>query len=120
VLTNRLREDPSLDIETYNSKMKEYEAQSRDVITSLASQRQVIIKDVTDRYQTEITYINKLIEARKNEINKKKEMYDYDKKLRKQNKDVQLIEQQIRALNGLIILGILFNCWETLRDLSLQ
>ena len=120
LLTNRMGQESYLDLETYNSKMKEYEAQARDVITSLASQRQVIIKDVTDRYQTEITYINKLIDARKNEINKKKEYYDYDKKLRKQNKDVQLIEQQIRALNGLIILGILFNCWEPLRDLSLQ
>jgi len=81
-------QDPYLDLETYNNKMKEYEAQGREVITSLAAQRQTIIKDVTDRYQTEITYINKLIDARKNEINKKKEYYDYDKKLRKQNKDV--------------------------------
>lgn len=112
--------DESYSLEEYTKRKNELEAQGRDVLATLASQRQTIIKNITDRYQTEITYINKLIDARKNELNKRKELYDYDKKLRKQNKDVQLIEQQIRALNGLIILGILFNCWKSLRDLSLQ
>jgi hypothetical protein len=93
--------DESYSLEEYTKRKNELEAQGRDVLATLASQRQTIIKNITDRYQTEITYINKLIDARRNELNKRKELYDYDKKLRKQNKDVQLIEQQIRALNGL-------------------
>lgn len=120
VINERFTLDRSFSMEEYMEKMQALEAQYRDTMGNLVSYRQAIIKDVTDRYQTEVTYINKLIDAQKNEINKKKELYDYDKKLRKQNKDVQLIEQQIRALNGLIILGILFNCWKSLRDLSLQ
>ena len=120
VINERFTVDSSFSMEEYMEKMQDLEAQYRDTMGSLASYRQAIIKDVTDRYQTEGTYINKLIDAKKNELNKRKELYDYDKKLRKQNKDVQLIEQQIRALNGLIILGILFNCWKPLRDLSLQ
>lgn len=120
VINERFTLDSSFSMEEYMEKMQALEAQYRDTMGNLVSYRQAIIKDVTDRYQTEITYINKLIDAKKNELNKRKELYDYDKKLRKQNKDVQLIEQQIRALNGLIILGILFNCWEPLRDLLLQ
>lgn len=105
VINERFTVDSSFSMEEYMEKMQDLEAQYRDTMSNLASYRQAIIKDVTDRYQTEVTYINKLIDARKNEINKKKEYYDYDKKLRKQNKDVQLIEQQIRALNGLNYIG---------------
>ena len=75
-------------MEEYMEKMQALEAQYRDTMGNLVSYRQAIIKDVTDRYQTEITYINKLIDAKKNELNKRKELYDYDKKLHKQNKDV--------------------------------
>jgi len=55
--------------------------------------RQSIIKDVTDRYETELKYINKLIDARKKELQKRKELYEYDKGLKKSNKEIQLIEQ---------------------------
>ena len=93
--------DVQYSTEEYTKKMEEIQEKERQTLSSMASTRKEIIKDVTDRYQTEITYINKLIDARKAEINKKKEMYEYDKKLKKQTKEVQLIEQQIRALNGL-------------------
>ena len=85
----------------YLAKLEEIQDKEQSAFTSMAAQRQAIIQDVTNRYQTEINYINKLIDARKEELQKQKDMYDYDKNLKKQTNEIQLIDQQIRALNGL-------------------
>ena len=82
-----------LSTEEYQKRLEEIQEQERQVLSSMASTRQEVIKDVTDRYQTEITYINKLIDARRREIQKKRELYEYDRKLKKQTREVQLIEQ---------------------------
>lgn len=100
---NKLYNDGTLQMSEseYQERLTNLQGQARSALTTLSSERQQIIKDITDRYQTEVNYINKLIDARKNELNKRKEIEQYDKKLKKSNKEIQLVEQQIRALNGL-------------------
>lgn len=95
----------NMSVEEYQTKLKEYQDQAVSAMQAASQARQSIIKDVTDRYETELKYINKLIDARKKEIQKQREMYEYDKGLKKSNKEIQLIEQQIRALEGLITIG---------------
>jgi len=82
-----------MSVEEYQTKLKEYQDQAVSAMQAASQARQSIIKDVTDRYETELKYINKLIEARKKELEKRKQTYEYDKKLKKSNKEIQLIEQ---------------------------
>jgi len=77
-----------MSVEEYQTKLKEYQDQAVSAMQAASQARQSIIKDVTDRYETELKYINKLIEARKKELQKRKELYEYDKGLKKSNKEI--------------------------------
>jgi len=52
-----------------------------------------IISIYTSRYKQEISYIQELIKARQEALQKQKEMYDYDRQLKTKTKDIQLIQQ---------------------------
>ena len=50
--------------------------------------------------QSELDYLGKLIEARSEALQKKQEYYDYDKTIRGKTKDIQALQAQIAALDG--------------------
>lgn len=90
-----------LSAEEYYDKLQELQKGQMNALVESNNARQSIIKSVSDRYKTEIDYIDELIDARKKEIQKQKEMYNYDRNLSKQTKEIAYIEQQIRALETL-------------------
>lgn len=59
------------------------------------------IKDMyKDMNQEELDSLNKLIDSRNKALSAKKSYYEYDKKIRDKNKDVQELQAQIAALEG--------------------
>lgn len=100
---NAAYQNGSISAEDYLKRSNDLNKSMQDAVKAADSARRSMIKTIQDRYQTEIEYINKLIDARKKEIQKAKERFQYDKSLKKSTKEIQLIQQQIRALDTLIL-----------------
>lgn len=65
---------------------------------SLASELADTLKDANEQ---EIQQLGKIIDARKEALQAKKDYYDYDKTIRDQTKDIQALQAQLAALDGL-------------------
>lgn len=86
--------------EKYDELIKENDASLQSVLQSADSYRQAIIQIIKDQAEAEQEALFKVIDARKEALKKKKEYYDYDKQLKSQTKEINLLEQQIAALDG--------------------
>lgn len=84
----------------FDKDMKDIESQIRDMLGNANSARKAIIDTVLSHAKAELDAVNKVIDARSELLKKKKEYYDYDKTLKGKTKDIQLLEQQIAALEG--------------------
>ena len=93
--------DASYSDEEYLKKSQTIREQLLQGMAEVNSARQAIVEAEKSRYQEEINYLKKLIDAQKDELSKKKELADYDKNLKNKTKAVQQIEMEIRALQGL-------------------
>lgn len=97
----KLNQENKISDEEYVTRMDEINKKTQETVKASYAARQSVIKTIQDRYQTELNYINKLIDARKKELSKQKEIANYDRGIKKSQKQVQLLQQQIRAINGL-------------------
>ena len=84
----------------FDADMKDIESQIRDMLGNANSARKAIIDTVLAHAKAELDAVNKVIDARSELLKKQKEYYDYDKTLKSKTKDIQLLEQQIAALEG--------------------
>ena len=84
----------------YDSKMKEVQSSINNLISSNSSLQQEALTLIKDQAQAELDVLNKVIDKRKEALKAKKDYYDYDKTLKDQTKDIQLLERQIAALEG--------------------
>lgn len=84
----------------FDEDMKDIESQIRDMLGNANSARKAIIDTVLSHAKAELDAVNKVIDARSELLKKQKEYYDYDKTLKGKTKDIQLLEQQIAALEG--------------------
>ena len=84
----------------FDADMKDIESQIRDMLGNANSARKAIIDTVLSHAKAELDAVNKVIDARSELLKKQKEYYDYDKTLKGKTKDIQLLEQQIAALEG--------------------
>lgn len=65
--------------------------------------------------EKQLAAINKTIDARKKALQLEQDYYNYDKSLKNSTKDIELLNAQIRALEGVSYCPTRFNCWELLR-----
>ena len=90
----------NISLETYNETSREYVK----TIQSGASQVESYKDALVEMYKTQITNENKalqdVISKRKEALSAKKAYYDYDKKLKSENKDLNNLRAQINALQG--------------------
>ena len=84
----------------FDADMKDIESQIRDMLGNANSARKAIIDTVLSHAKAELDAVNKVIDARSELLKKQKEYYDYDKTLKGKTKDIQLLEQQIAALES--------------------
>ena len=90
----------NISLETYNETSREYVKTIQSGVTQVEGYKDALV----DMYKTQITNENKalqdVISKRKEALSAKKAYYDYDKKLRSENKDINNLKAQINALQG--------------------
>lgn len=86
------------------SFMGDYVAKWNELVNVADSQKQLAIEMVETMREASAAELNSLqdiIDARKDALQAKKDYYDYDKTLRGKTKDIQALQAQIAALEGL-------------------
>ena len=98
--------------------MTEVEKAISQATVDADGKRRKVISSIIAQAQEELKVTNELIKAERDRFNRQKTYRDYDRKLRDQNKELQMTRQQLAAIEGMNSCPYLFNCWNTLRDLS--
>ena len=96
--------------ETYDKLMAENDASLQGALKDAQAYQQAIIGIIKDQAQAEQDALFKVIDARKDALKKKKDYYDYDKTIKNKSKEINLLKQQIAALDGVFAPCKLFNC----------
>ncbi|WP_373219169.1 phage tail tape measure protein [Ruminococcus sp. 5_1_39BFAA] len=86
--------------EEYKSKLAELQSGLLDSASSMKSAMNEIMDMYKDMAQSELDSLFKLIDARNKALSAKKSYYDYDKSIKAKTKDIQVLEAQIAALEG--------------------
>lgn len=86
--------------ETYDKLMSENDASLQGALKDAQAYQQAIIGIIKDQAQAEQDALFKVIDARKDALQKKKDYYDYDKTIKNKSKEINLLKQQIAALDG--------------------
>lgn len=87
--------------EEYVKELTEAQGELADKLQETASARENVLTIMKSLAQAELDAVNKVIDARKNALQKKKDYYDYDKQLRNGTKELNLLKQQRAALEGI-------------------
>lgn len=86
--------------ETYDKLMAENDASLQGALKDAQAYQQAIIGIIKDQAQAEQDALFKVIDARKDALDKKKKYYDYDKTIKNKSEEINLLKQQIAALDG--------------------
>lgn len=87
----------------FNEKSEEYRKGIRDSIADVNDYSETFTKIYINQMRQENEYLQKIIDKRKEALKAKEEYYDYDKKIRGQSKDINMLKSQIAALEGVKI-----------------
>ena len=85
---------------TYDDMMSENDSNIQNALKNANSYKQQILSIVKTQSQKEQDALFKVIDARKEALKKKKDYYEYDKKIKSSTKEINLLQQQIDALDG--------------------
>lgn len=85
----------------YEEHLKTNEDNIAESLKNLNNYKTEIINMVKSQSQAELDALNSVINKRKENLQKKKDYYDYDKQLKNGNKELSLLRQQADALAGL-------------------
>lgn len=86
--------------ETYDKLMSENDSNLQNALKNAQSYQQAILGIIKKQAKAEQDALFKVIDARKDALKKKKDYYDYDKTLKNKTKEIDLLKQQIAALDG--------------------
>ena len=84
----------------FDEDIANIETEIQNLLKNADSARKAIIDMVSKTSKAELDALLKAIDARQKLLKKQKEYYDYDKSLKDKTKDIQLLEQQERALRN--------------------
>lgn len=95
-----LYENGIISLDEYNDKSAEYRKGIREATSDVKSYQDSLTNLYTDALKAEVDALDKIIDKRKKALEAKEDYYNYDKKIRSQQKDVDTIKAQIAALEG--------------------
>lgn len=84
----------------YTEKIQENEQNIADAIKSIKSAEDTVISVIQNNAKEKIDATNDMIDAYKKALQSEKDYYEYDKNLKSSNKEIQQLQNQIAALNG--------------------
>lgn len=92
--------DTSMSEEEWTEKKRELiEAQQKEAST-IKESRNAILQIYKNSLQKENELLQKNIDKRKDALQKKKDYYNYDKTLKEKNKNINILQNEIAALEG--------------------
>ena len=97
---NKLYSEGYYTQEEYKEKLAELQSGILDSASDMKSAMNEIMDIYKDMAQAELDNLFKLIDARNKALSAKKEYYDYDKTISNKTKDIQSLQAQIAALEG--------------------
>lgn len=95
-----LYENGIISLDEYNDKSAEYRKGIREATSDVKSYQDSLTSLYTDALKAEVDALDKIIDKRKKALEAKEDYYNYDKKIRSQQKDVDTIKAQIAALES--------------------
>lgn len=84
----------------YTEKIQENEQNIADAIKSIKSAEDTVISVIQNNAKEKIDATNDMIDAYKKALQSEKDYYEYDKNLKSSSKEIQQLQNQIAALNG--------------------
>lgn len=91
---------PEYSQQEFDNDMQNVTTTIQESIAATNSARQEAINMIAAQAKAELNALNKVIDARKEALQKKEEYYEYDKKIKSQTNDLKSLDQQIQALEG--------------------
>ena len=85
----------------FEEDIREIDEEIRSVMKETDSMRRQVVTDVVNQANEELKAIQKVIDKQKERWQKQKSYYDYDRQLQQQNKEIQMLESQARAIEGI-------------------
>ena len=114
----------SEDLDNGNISTSEYEEQLKDFTDQIYESAGVVEDyrdNIVDLWEEMITQENEVIQSsidkHKELLQAKKDNDSYSKNVKDQTKEINQIQAEISALQGVLVCPIYFNCWELLRAL---
>ena len=101
-----LYENGIISLDEYNDKSAEYRKGIREATSDVKSYQDSLTSLYTDALKAEVDALDKIIDKRKKALEAKEDYYNYDKKIRSQQKDVDTIKAQIAALEGVTLFAL--------------
>ena len=95
-----LLNDSSMGAEKHDEMLSQAESEINEYISAISNARDKIIDIVKQQSEAEKDALFDVIDARKTALEKKKDYYEYDKTLKSKTKEINLLKQQIAALDG--------------------
>ena len=89
-----------ISLDEYNEKTKEYRDGIQDTTKDVKSYQDSLTDLYMKAMQTEVNYLDKIVDKRKKALSQQKEAYEFSKKVNSQNKDINSLKAQIQALEG--------------------
>ena len=86
--------------ETYDKLMSENDSSLQSALKNAQSYQQAILGIIKSQAKAEQDALFKVIDARKDALKKKRDYYEYDRTIRNKTKEIDLLKQQIAALDG--------------------
>lgn len=102
---NAINEDgtkkyPEYSQQEFDNDMQNVTTTIQESIAATNASRQEAINMIAAQAKAELDALNKVIDARKEALQKKEEYYEYDKKIKSQTNDLKSLDAQINALQG--------------------
>ena len=88
--------------ETFDELMKDVTSNINSTLGEIDKSRDNILTIIKDQTKAELDVISKVIQKHQEALQKKKEYWDYDRQLDDKNKEIQLLQQQVQALDGVV------------------
>lgn len=84
----------------YNDKSKDYREGIQSSIADVKSYQYSLVQLYKNAMSTEVDYLDKIIQKRKNLLDQRKSAYEYEKKVTSQSNDINKLKAEIIALQG--------------------
>ena len=91
---------PEYSKQDFDNDMQNVTTTIQESIAATNASRQEAINMIAAQAKAELDALNKVIDARKEALQKKEEYYEYDKKIKSQTNDLKSLEAQINALEN--------------------